>query len=332
MANCINNSTLAIGRPSNPNSVSGGTATCNTSTGSTGISPALSTRCPGDISARPNREKVRENLRDYVLLMLGAPVVKVELDQQGLDLAVDQALTIYEDYAPREFFNYYVFRTQAGKSVYKMPPDVGIIRNVFYKEEGTFAFQASDLDGAIPVEYFYPGGAYSSIQGGLIDPIQPIWGRMGEWVLYKQYEQMFSRTSSNLGGWEWVGGLGSIKLYPIPCKCQSVMVHYLQKCKDWNEVNQAMQEGALAHAMIMLGHIRGKYQNPPGPGGGMQLDGEYYKSKGWELYEAFLSNLLSRYGDILPITLDSGIMSGFIGFLNLLDKKLNTNLTKHFTI
>jgi hypothetical protein len=256
------------------------------------------------MTPRKNREKVREDIRDYVLLMLGAPTVKVELDQQALDLAVDQSLKVFEDYAGREYYDYYTFRSIPGQSVYKMPDDVGLIRNVFYKEQGTFAFQAADLDGAIPLEYFYPGGAYSSIQGGLIDPVQPIWGRMGEWVLYKQYEQMFSRVSSNIGGWEWVGDMRAIKLYPTPFKSQVVIVHHLQKCKDWKEVTQAMQEGALAHAMIILGHIRGKYTNIPGPQGGQQLDGEYMKTKGWELKEKWQEELIIKFGDVLPITMD----------------------------
>ena len=300
---------LAISRPSSQTYDS---LNCGVAGGAkSGASACSGTACnapvaPHDrnLTPRKNREKVREDIRDYVLLMLGAPVVKIELDQQNLDLAVDQSLKIFEDYAGREYFDYYTFRSVPGKSVYKLPDDVGMVRNVFYKEMGTFAFQASDLDGAIPIEYFYPGGAYSSIQGGLIDPVQPIWGRRGEWVLYKQYEQMFSRVSSNIGGWEWVSDLGYIKLYPTPCKGQLVIVHYLQKCKDWKEVTQAMQEGALAHAMIMLGHIRGKYASPPGPGGGMQLDGEYLKTKGWELKQQWQEELLTRYGDLCPITLD----------------------------
>jgi hypothetical protein len=236
--------------------------------------------------------------------MLGGPTVKLELDSQALDLAVDQSLMVFEEYAGREYYDYYTFRSRPGQSVYKLPDDVGAVRNVFYKEQGTFAFQAADLDGAIPIEYFYPGGAYSSIQGGLIDPVQPIWGRMGEWVLYKQYEQMFSRVSSNIGGWEFVSDTGHIKLYPTPCRCSIVIVHYLQKCKDWKQVTQAMQEGALAHAMIMLGHIRGKYQQPPGPGGGMALDGDYMRQKGWELKEKWQEELIYKFGDIVPITMD----------------------------
>jgi len=256
------------------------------------------------LGPRKNREKVRGQIQDYILHMLGAPVNKIELDQQNLDFCVDQALKIVEDYAPREYFNYYVFIASPGRSVYQMPPEVGIIRNVYYKEHGTFAFQASDLDGAIPIEYFYPGGSYASIQGGLIDPIQPIWGRMGEWVLYKQYEQTYSRVSSNIGGWEFIGDMRAIKLYPTPYAAQRVIVQYLQKMKDWGEVTQAMQELSLSYAKEILGRIRSKFQTTPGPGGGIQLDGQALLQEAKEERKEALENLIYKFGDLMGPTLD----------------------------
>ena len=236
--------------------------------------------------------------------MLGAPVVTIELDEQQLDAAVDVALQQYEEWAPMEHFRYHVFMTTPGKSIYTMPPDIGYVRNVYYKQTGEFAFQSSDLGGAIPVEYFYPGGAYSSIQGGMIDPIQPIWGRGGEWALYKGYEQMYARMASNIGGWEWVGGYQTIKIYPIPYRAHRVVVHYLQKNNDWSRVQTVMQEGALAYAKIMLGRIRSKIKNPPGPGGGVQLDGDQLLTEGNQDLKDWKEQLITRYGDLLPISLD----------------------------
>lgn len=295
---CSGNNTLAIGRPSGDNMSS--LATCASCSDLGHVDPLDK----ASLSPRRKREKVREQIRDYILHMLGAPVLKIELDEQNIDFCIDQALKIVEDYAPREFFNYYTFITTPGKSVYEMPPDVGYVRNVFYKETGSFGFQSSDLDGAIPIEYFYPGGSYASIQGGMIDPIQPIWGRMGEWVLYKQYEQMYSRVSSNLGGWEWVNDYRHIKLYPIPCGGKKVIVHYLQKLKDWPEVTQAMQEGAITYAKEILGRIRSKYQNVPGIGGGVVMDGERLLQEAKEEREKWFENLIYKFGDLLPITMD----------------------------
>ena len=256
------------------------------------------------LGPRRQREKVREQIKDYCLHMLGAPVVKLELDAQNLDFCTDQAMKIFEDYAGREYFQYYVFDSIPGKSVYEMPAEVGLIRNVFYKEVGNYAFQASDLGGAIPIEYFYPGGSYNSIQGGLIDPVQPIWGRMGEWVLYKQYEQMYSRTSSALGGWEFLGGFNSIKLYPVPYRVQKVMVHYLQKNKDWGDVTQAMQEGALTYAKEILGRIRSKYQSVPGAGGSVALDGATLLQEAREDRQKWFEDLIYKFGDLPYISLD----------------------------
>jgi len=285
------NNTLVIGRPSQDMMAS---MSCDSSCSDLGPADPLIKK---QLSPRKNREKVRGQIREYILHMLGAPTLPLELDEQNIDFCIDWALKIVEDYAPREYFTYYVFTTQAGKSIYEMPPDIGIVRNVHYKEHGTFAFQASDLDGAIPVEYFYPGGSYASIQGGLIDPIQPIWGRMGEWVLYKQYEQMYSRVSSNIGGWEFIGDMRHIKLYPTPRAGQKVFVHYMQKMKDWGEITQSMAEGALTYAKEILGRIRSRIKNPPGPNGGVQLDGEALLAEAKEEREKWKEDLISRWGD-----------------------------------
>lgn len=291
MANCGCN-TLLMGRPSKGQNCGG----CNDNGGMT---------CPPGIGPRRSREKTREAIKDHVQFMLGAPVLGIELDEQQLDHAVDLALDVLEDYAPREYFQHHVFYATPGQSIYKMPPDIGIIRNVFYKETPQMAFSARDLDGALPLEYFYPGGGYGSVGGGgMVDPLQPIWGHMGEWVLYKQYEQMFANISSQTGGWEWLGDMSTIKLYPTPRCGTAVIVHYLQKCKDWNKSTQAMREGALAYARMMLGEIRSKYSGSFGPANsGLQLNGERLVQQGNEDLKQWKEDLITRYGDLLPITM-----------------------------
>lgn len=295
---CNGSNTMAVNRPNMSGMAS---MQCNSTCSELGHADPLN---KSKLGPRRNREKVREQIKDYCLHMLGAPVVKLELDAQNLDFAVDQAMKIFEDYAGREHFQYYVFDSVPGKSIYQMPDEVGIIRNIFYKEVGNYAFQASDLGGAIPIEYHYAGGSYSSIQGGLIDPIHPIWGRMGEWVQYRQYEQMYSRTSSALGGWEFLGGLNSIKLYPVPYRVQKVIVHYLQKNKDWGEVTQALQEGALTYAKEVIGRIRSKYQSVPGAQGAVAMDGSTLIQEAREDRQKWFEDLIYKFGDLPMITLD----------------------------
>lgn len=251
------------------------------------------------IGPRRNRDKVRGQIKDYVLTMLGAPVIQLELDDQQVENAIDFALQIFEDYAPSEYFQYYTFNTTPGQSVYTLPPDVGFVRHISYKETANHAFQASDLGGVIPLEYM-GAGAYGSIAGG-INPQQPVWGKMGEWVLYKQYEDMYNRISGQEGGWEYLGGYNTIKLYPVPYRSYPVAVRYLQRRPDFRLVTQAMQEGALAFAKIILGRIRSKITNPPGPNGGVQLDGATILAEGIQEKKDWEERLLTRFGDLCPI-------------------------------
>jgi hypothetical protein len=258
--------------------------------------------CPTGIGSRHKREKVKQEIREYILYMLGAPTLPLELDEQAIDFCINQALKIIESYASRDYFNYYVFNTSPGKSIYEMPPDIGFIRSVEYKNFGQFAFNANELGGSVPLEYFY-GASSNGFGNGFMNPIQPVWGQAGEWVLYKQYEDMYSRVSSNLGGWEWVSGYRHIKLYPIPNNNSKVAVHYLQKCKDWEEVTQAMQEGALSYAKEVLGRIRSRIKNPPGPGGGIQLDGDQLLAEAKEERKQWMEDLIYKFSEPLPITM-----------------------------
>ena len=291
------NDTLIIGRPSNG---SLNATQCASSCSELGHADPLN---KSQLSARRNRAKVKEQVRDYILNMLGAPTLRIELNEQNIDFCVDQAMLIFEQYAPREFFSYYTFTTTPGKSVYEMPPDIGYIRNVFYDKTGKSAiFQAADLGGVIPIEYNYAGGSASN--GGMFNPTTPVWGKMGEWVLYKGYETMYARTSSSIGGWEWISDYSHVKLYPTPYSGRKVIVNYIQRQKDWPEVNQAMQEGALAYAKQILGRIRSKFGNPPGPNGGVQLDGQALLQEGKEELDTWKKDLITRWGDLLYISMD----------------------------
>ncbi|MEI8269908.1 MAG: hypothetical protein WCG45_00915 [bacterium] len=253
------------------------------------------------IGSRKNRDKVKEQIRTYVLTMLGAPVLELELNEQQIDNATEFALQIFEDYAPMEYFQWWTFNTTPGQSVYTLPPDIGYVRQISYKEIPHSAYSAQDLGGVIPLEYM-ASGSYGSIAGGM-NPQQPIWGKTGEWTLYKQYESMFSRMSSQQGGWEYLGGYNAIKLYPIPSTSVPVAVRYLQRRPDFRLVTQAMQEGTLAFVKIILGRIRSKISNPPGPNGGVQLDGQALLAEGLAEKKEFEQNLLIRWGDVLGPTL-----------------------------
>ena len=75
------------------------------------------------------------------------------------------------------------------------------------------------------------------------------------------------------------------------------MVHYLQKKYDFKQVTTVMIEGAFYHALMMLGRVRGKWTNIPGPGGGLQLDGQQLLQEGKEGLTQWRQDLIYRWGD-----------------------------------
>ena len=238
-------------------------------------SPARTYANEHKIGSRPNRERVRGQIADYVVLMLGGPVVDIELDSQQLSLAVDEALRVFEQWAPQEYFQYYTFDTAAGVQVYEMPPDIGMISEVNYLPPESDA--AAQLGGSMPLGWIgdtgYGAGGLSWGAWGY-NRHQPYWGYAGEWVMFKQYEDMFERLSGRNGGWEFFEDEHKIIIYPTPWYSGAgVTVKYLQRKKDWKEVHQFMNEYALAMAKIMLGRIRSKYSQIVSPGGGATLDG-----------------------------------------------------------
>ena len=112
MASYCGTNTLAIGRPSQS-----AMASSNCSSACSDLGPVDPLE-KSQLGPRPNREKVRQQIRDYVLFMLGAPTLKIELDEQAIDFCIDQSLKIVEDYAPSEYFSYYNFNTNPGQSTH----------------------------------------------------------------------------------------------------------------------------------------------------------------------------------------------------------------------
>src|SRR5262245_24148142 len=104
MGNC-NGNTLFISRPTRDSMAKAECFGCGNGSGDLGVSDPLDVK---ELSPRRNRGKVRGQIKDYVQYMLGAPVIGLELDDQQLDAAVDLALQVFEDYAPREYFQYYI--------------------------------------------------------------------------------------------------------------------------------------------------------------------------------------------------------------------------------
>ncbi len=85
-----------------------------------------------------------EQIHDYILCMLGAPVVKVELDETQLDLAIESAVRYVEEHLPAmspQKRRYLIEEGALGFAKHML----GMVRSKFQIKEGNFQLDARAL-------------------------------------------------------------------------------------------------------------------------------------------------------------------------------------------
>jgi hypothetical protein len=259
------------------------------------------------LGERPRREEMREEIADYVLARLGAPVVRVELDSQQLSIAIDEAIKRYERGAPKSEYEWFYFNTVPNVTRYKMPCDIGFIRDVQFREahncfDGASAVEVMVDGTTIP---FY-GSAFSNFglsvrASGYPNRVGPAHVDVGEWHLFQSYNKLFQRLSSREPSWE-ISGDHTITIFPIPKASRTVGVQYLQRKKDWGDTHHWIKNYALALAKDMLGRIRSKYDRYVSPSGGVTMDGPALIQEAREDMKELEENLMNLGNDhLLPI-------------------------------
>jgi hypothetical protein len=268
------------------------------------------------LSERPRREAAREEIADYVLLSLGAPMVRVELDRQQLTLCVDEAMKRFEEHASKADYDVYYFNTVPGVPRYKLPCDIGIIKRVDFRSAicGGPGMISLGVDGlAIPFvgSFYYPAAAFGGgpygfgrigYGTGAYAGGNYLHANVGEWFLALQYQELFARVAGNEPSWEMAAN-NTIFLYPTPRGTVGVAVQYLQRKRDWPDVYSWMKDWALAHAKEILGRVRSKYDRYVSPGGGVTLDGQALLSESREDKAKLEEQALYKWGHdhMLPI-------------------------------
>lgn len=205
-----------------------------------------------------------QSVYDYVLAQLGHPIVSVELTPFQIKTCIDESISKLDYHAPQWANQFAVFEASSGLNVYELPQFMmNNLSYVGYKKDilglnytpGSLAFDVTLA--FFNTNRFFQGGG------------------LGDFFLTQQYLEIMRRVLSNEGSWSVVNGK-YLQLYPAPTETPTpVIVEY--RALDSNTINHAyrnwIQRYALACAKGILGRVRGKYRNLPGPGGGAQLDG-----------------------------------------------------------
>jgi hypothetical protein len=226
-----------------------------------------------------------QSIYDYVLAQLGHPIVSVELTPFQVKICMDEAISKLDYHAPQWANQFAVFDASAGINVYELPQFMmNNLNYVGYKKDILgLNYTPGSLGFDLTLAFFNTNRFF---QGGGI----------GDFFLTQQYLEIMRRVLSNEGGWSVVNGK-YIQLYPAPAETPApVIIEY--RALDSNTIHHAyrnwIQRYALACSKAILGRIRGKYRNLPGPGGGAQLDGGVLVQEAAQEKQALMEELMTE--------------------------------------
>lgn len=222
-------------------------------------------------------------VKDYILGMLGYPIVRVELTPFQLKHCVQEAINRLNYHAPLWSLQYAAFDASAGQNIYELP--LYIIQNLEYvvyrKTLLTIAAQAGTLEMDFFIKYFQDNFLFGNM-------------KVGEFYLMQQTLEMYRKLLSGDGGFNIVGGK-YVQIYPGPAITpEKVIIEY--RALDSNTILPAytnwIQRYALAVAKGVLSQIRGKFASVPSPAGGATLNGPQLYTESQQEKEALIQELL----------------------------------------
>jgi len=222
-------------------------------------------------------------IKDYIIGMLGYPVVRVELTDFQLKSCVQEGINKLNYHSPLWTLQYASFDASAGQNIYELPLFMlHNLENVYYRKTLlTIAAQAGTLEMDFFIKYFQDNFLFGNM-------------RVGEFYLMQQTLEMYRKILGGDGGFNIIGGK-YIQITPAPAMTPERVILEFRAINS-NTIQPAylnwMQRYSLAVAKGVLGQIRGKFVTVPSPAGGAQLNGQALLAESEKEKAALIEELL----------------------------------------
>lgn len=236
----------------------------------------------------------REDLKRVIMTTLGYGAIDVELTDDQLELAIDNAVYNYRAWSSASEEEAFLhMKMYESDSVYTLPTEIQKVRRIYRRGNGVVSGSGATVD---PFSLAFSNSyLLSAVQG-------PQAG--GSLLNYELYQQ-FDETVARLFGREII-----FQFNPVTKKLtldrdirgeEEVLLHVYQSKPEWMLFKTPMsypwlRDWALSESMVMLGRMRSKFAALPGPQGSISMDGEALKQEAFSLQEQ-LKIRLSKFED-----------------------------------
>jgi hypothetical protein len=235
-------------------------------------------------------ENQRQQVIDYIKLMLGDGMVDVELDPAHYNIAIDKALRKFRQRSSNSVEESFAFLTlQVDQNSYTLAPEIENVRRIYRRSIGS---RTGGGDGGSLFEPF--NLAYSNTylltstnMGGLATyyafaSYQKLVGKM----FGSEINFMFNRTTKLL------------TIDQRPRGPEEVLIWIDNHRPDFNLLSDTfagvwIKDYALAACKIMLGEAREKFAQIASPQGGTSLNGAALKGEGKAELEMLEQDLIN---------------------------------------
>lgn len=205
-----------------------------------------------------------QTIKDFVLSRLGHPTIRVELTDFQIQTCIDEATSKLEYHAPHWMKQYATFNTSSNINVYELPPEIANNLTDVYFRRGIFSLGATpgSLEYDFAIMFFTNTGLFNNYN-------------VGQYMLMQMYLKQINKVLGRSTSWDLINNK-YLQIFPVPGESDQIILEFRglsaetihPAYKNW------IQRYSLAVAKQILGRVRSKYQQLPGPGGGTRLDGE----------------------------------------------------------
>lgn len=244
-------------------------------------------------------ENQRQQIVDYVKLMLGDGLVDVELDPAHYNLAIDRALRKFRQRSSNSVEESFAFLTlQVDQNNYTLAPEIENVRRIYRRSIGS---RTGGGDGGSLFEPF--NLAYSNTY--LLTSTNM--GGLATYFAFASYQKLVGKMFGSEINYIFNKTTKLLTIDQRPRGPEEVLIWIDNHRPDFNLLSdtfagQWLRDYSLATCKIMLGEAREKFGTIASPQGGTTLNGTALKSEGKAEIDVLESDLINYKDGGTPLT------------------------------
>jgi hypothetical protein len=247
-------------------------------------------------------DKLKQDLFDYVRLMLGDQIIDIELDPAHYEAAYQRTIGTYRQRANNAYEESYSFMELINdQNIYTLPQETVQVRQIFRRTFGI---------GTGPFGSNFDPFAQAQMNVYLINFNQA--GGLATYDFYTQYVELAARMFGGFLNYTWNPVTKKLQLIRDPKGDGEVVLLWtynlrpeINLLQDY-QISQWLRDFMLAVCKMIIGEAREKFASIAGPQGGSTLNGAAMKAEGQAMMDKCLEDLKLYVDGSQPLTLVIG--------------------------